>query len=61
MGTVTPPKEISPLRTTNSFAIFFFFHFPKENFRKFFFYVLFYTINSVEFLFDPPINAKKSK
>jgi hypothetical protein len=39
-GRVTPPKEISPLRAMNSFAIVFFFHCPKEKF----FYV-YYSIN----------------
>ena len=33
IGTVTPPKLISPFLNTNSFAILlFFFHFPKEIF-----------------------------
>jgi len=43
VGKVIPPKEIKPLRTTNSFAIFvFFFHYPKEKI----FYV-YYPINII--------------
>jgi len=33
VGKVIPPKDIRPLRATNSFAmLIFFFHFPKEKF-----------------------------